>query len=33
MNRSFLGVAMLACVVAVAAIGTSSGAARSSPDS
>jgi predicted lipoprotein with Yx(FWY)xxD motif len=28
---SFLGAAMLACVVAVAAIGTSSGAARSSP--
>jgi predicted lipoprotein with Yx(FWY)xxD motif len=31
MNRSLLGAATLACVVAVAAIGTSSGAARSSP--
>ena len=33
MNRSLLGAAMLACGVAVAAIGTTSGAAPSSPDS
>jgi hypothetical protein len=33
MNRSSLGPAILACVVAVAPIGTSSGAARFSPDS
>jgi hypothetical protein len=33
MNRSLLGAAMLACVLAVAAIGTTSGAAPSPPDS
>jgi hypothetical protein len=32
MNRSLPAAAMPVCVVAVAAIGTSSGAARSSPD-
>jgi hypothetical protein len=33
MNRSLLGAAMLARIVAVAAIGTTSGAAPSPPDS
>jgi hypothetical protein len=33
MTRSLLGAAMLACVVAVAAIGTTSGTAPSPPDS
>jgi hypothetical protein len=33
MNRSLLVAALLACIVAVAAIGTTSGAAHSPPDS